>query len=805
MWSDLRYGLRQLFKNPGFFVIAVLTLALAIGANTAIFSAIDAVLLHPLAYQQPDQLVVIVENLQHVALSRIAPSAPEFEDVRKWSNSFSQIAAVVAGSASLTGDGPAESLLSERITASAFPLFKVKPVIGGLFNESNEQTGNDHVVEISLSLWIKRFGANPAIVGRKIELNDESYQVAGVIDPIFDYAVTADVWMPLVFTPSDIQPGSSRPHNVDVVARMKPGVTIQQARDEFRRISARFGQQYPAGYPSTTGFSLEILPLAERQAGNLRTPLLVLIAAVGALMLIACANVSNLLLARAMLRRREMSIRAALGAARSRVIRQLLTESLLLSFAGGVAGVLFALLALRLYVQFGPQNLIHGTQPGINGWVMGFSLLISIAASMIFGLAPAIDTSRINLADALKEGARGSSGGRRVLRELMVATEVAVSLILLIGAGLLIRSFIRLANTSPGFQTENILTAQIAMPASRYGGLSPTDEQQARRAIFTRSWLERVRALPGVRLAGASDLLPFSGAAGSSISIVNHPPDPTAPTQIAYQTRVTPGFFKAMGIPLLRGRDFTPADELGRYVIVDETLVKKFFGNLDPLGQQITLPIARANFTIIGVCGSAKLRDLATPAPARAYYAGPQVPVPVVTLIISTPSDPQALATAIRRETAALDASLPIDFKTMQAVIADSLARQRFSIQLMGAFAALAALLSAIGIYGVLAYLVDQRRRELGIRKALGAASWDIIGLVIRQGSIPVGVGLAIGVAGAFALTRLLKSLLYEVSATDPLIFATFCVGLSAVALVAMIVPAKRAASVDPLMSLRDE
>jgi len=803
--SDLRYALRQLFKNPGFFIIAVLTLAIAIGANTAIFSAIDAVLLHPLAYEHPDQLVMVVENMQHFALFRIAPSAPEFEDVRQWSNSFSQIAAVIPGTASLTGDGQAENFLSERITASAFPLLAVKPVIGGLFSEANEHTGNDHVVEISRSLWIRRFGANPSIVGRKIDLNGESYQVVGVIDPIFDYTITADMWIPLVFTPADIQPGSSRPHNVDVVARMKTGLTIHQVRDEFRRISARFGRQYPAGYPSTTGFSLEIIPLAERQTGNLRTPLLVLIAAVGALMLIACANVSNLLLAKAILRRKEISVRAALGATRGRVIRQLLTESLMLSFAGGAAGVLLAFLALRLYAHFGPQNLIHGTQPRINGWVMGFSLLISIAASVIFGLAPAIDTSRINLADALKEGARGSSGGRRILREIMVATEVAMSLILLIGAGLLIRSFILLANTSPGFQTENVLSAQVALPASHYGGLGPTDEQQARRAVFTRSWLERVRALPGVHAVGASDLLPFSAAAGSSVTIVNHPPDPNAPTQIAYQTRVTPGFFQAMGIPLLRGRDFASGDELGHVAIVDETLVKKFFGNLDPLGQQMTLPIARANFTIIGICGPAKLRDLASPAPARAYYFGRQAPIPVVTLIISTANNPQALETAIRRETATLDGSLPIDFKTMRTVIADSLARQRFSIQLMSVFAALAAVLAAIGIYGVLAYLVDQRRRELGIRKALGAASGNIIGLVIRQGSIPVGTGLLLGIVGAFALTRLLKSLLYEVSATDPLIFAVFSAALSAVALIAMIVPAQRAARVDPLVSLREE
>ncbi|HLW75787.1 MAG TPA: ABC transporter permease [Bryobacteraceae bacterium] len=805
MLSDLRYALRQLLKSPGFFAVAVLTLALAVGANTAIFSAIDAVLLHPLSYPSPDQLVMVVENMEHYSLSRMAPSAPEFKDVAKWSNSLSQFAAVTPGNVSLYSDGQAEDLLSQRITASAFTLLQVKPVLGGLFSEENEHAGSDHIVIISRALWMKRFGADRSIVGRKIELNRETYQVAGVIDPILDYRATADVWTPLVFTPQDIEPGSSRPHNVDVIARLKPGVTLEQARAELQRVSKRFGEQYAANYPANLGFSLEPLPLSERQAGNLKTPLLVLIAAVGALMLIACANISNLLLARAMLRRKEMSIRAALGAARSRVIRQLLTESLLLAVIGGGAGILLALYALRLYTQFGPQNLIHGTQPALNGWVMAFSLLISIAASMIFGVAPAIDTSRTNLADALKEGARGSSGGRRLLRESMVAAEVAISLILLIGAGLLIRSFVRLANTNPGFRTENVLSAIVSLPASEYGTLTPTPEQHARRVVFIRSWLERVRALPGVVAAGSIDFVQFNGGIGSSIFVVNHPPDANAPTQVAYQSRVSPGYLQTMGVPILRGRDFTPADETGSYAIVDATLVKKFFGNLDPIGQQVSLPIPGGNFTVIGVAGATKFRDLAADPVPRAYYFGPHVAVPVVTLMIQSASDPTALTAAIRHETARLDPSLPVTFKTMEEIVADSFARQRFAIQLMAVFSALAALLAAIGIYGVLAYLVDQRRRELGIRKALGAREADVIGLVLRQGSIPVGAGVAIGIAGAFGLTRLLKSLLYQVSATDPLIFAILPIALLLVALLAMAVPARRAASVDPLVSLREE
>jgi putative ABC transport system permease protein len=800
MFQDVRYAFRQLLKTPGFSIVAILTLALAIGANTAIFSAIDAVLLHPLSYPEPDRLVAVLDTMQHFNLRKMAPSAPEFEDYRKWSTSFSQMGASNQTQMSITGDGQAENLATLKVTANVFPMLSVKPVLGGLFAEENEQVGNDHVVLISRSLWIKRFAADRSIAGRKIQLNRESYQILGVIDPILDQRVSADLFTPLSFRPQEIDPGTSRPHNIDIVARLKPGVSIAQAREEFGRIAQRFLTQYPNNYNPGMQFSIDVDPLAERQAGNLRTPLLVLIAAVGALMLIACANISNLLLARAMLRRKEISIRAALGAQRSRLIRQLLTESLLLSVVGGTAGILLALYSLHLYVQFGPRNLILGTQPSINGWVMSFSLLISMAASILFGFAPALDTSRTNLAETLKEGARGSSGGRRLLRESMVAGEVAVSLILLIGTGLLIRSFVRLANTNPGFRTENLTTAVVGLPPNQY-------REPARSAAFIRSWLERVRALPGVRSAAATDFIQFGGGAGSSVAIVGHPPDPNTPTQVVFQSRVSPGYFQTMGIPLLRGRDITPSDELGTppVVVIDETVVKKFFQNLDPIGMQINLPLPGANFTVIGVAGATKSRDLSGDPMPRAYYFGPQVPVQVVTIMIQGVNDPAGLTSAIRHEAAALDPNLPVVIKPMDTILSDSLARQRFSIQLMAVFAAMAVLLAAIGIYGVLAYLVDQRQRELGIRIALGARAGDVLGLVFRQGSVAVVAGLIVGVAGAFGLTRLLKSLLFEVSATDPLIFVGVSAGLVLVALVAMWVPAWRATRVDPLSALHHD
>jgi putative ABC transport system permease protein len=799
MLQDFRFALRQLLKSPGFSVVAVLTLALAIGANTAIFSAVDAVLLHPLSYPHPGRLVVARENLLRYGLTNLEPTAPEMMDIRRLATSFSQVGAARGVDATLTGSGQPEDLEALRVTASVFPMLGATPVAGNLFTGDDEQLGRDHVAIISEGLWTRRFGADPSIVGKNIQINREPYRVAGVVRQSRSYPLNADIWMPLAFTREELAPGSSGRHDVDVIGRLKPGITIERARDEFRGIAARMGELYPDQYPSSLGFSIDLERLAQRQAGDLRMPLLVLIAAVGALMLIACANVSNLVLARAMLRRREISIRVTLGAARGRIIRQLLTESLLLAAIGGTAGVLLAMYALRLYANLGPQNLIHGIQPGINMWVMGFSLLLSVGASVLFGFAPAVDTSRVELSEASKEGARGSSAGRRWLRESMVAGEVAVSLILLIGAGLLLRSFVRLERTSPGFSSENVLTAQVSLPVTDY-------REPAQRAAFARSLLDRVRSLPGVRSASAATSIPYGGGPEGPLEIVGHPWNPNAPAQLAMQTRASPGYFQTLRIPILRGLDIRPSDEQGSppVAVVDET-VAKFFPNLDLVGMQVRLAIPRSIFTIVGIAGPTKSRDLSGPPTPRIYYSGPQVPGNLVALMIKTAGDPTQLISAVRHETATLDSNLPVSFKPMDQWVADSLARQRFSIQLMAAFAAIAALLAAIGIYGVLAYLVDQRRRELGIRMALGAHPGEILALVLRQGSVPVAAGLIAGMSGAFGLRRLLRSLLYEVSATDPLVFAAVSLGLILVSLVAMSIPAQRATRVDPLEALRQE
>jgi putative ABC transport system permease protein len=801
VFHDLQFAFRQLLKSPGFSLVAILTLALAIGANTAIFSAIDAVLLHPLPYPDPDRLVIVQETLPRYALHGIAPTAPDYAEFRRQATCFSQVAAVTGAVATLTGDGQPEDVPALRVTASAFPMLGVVPVVGGLFTSDDDQPGRDHVAILSEGLWTRRYGRDPSIVGKNIQINLESYRVAGVIRPILDYRVAAGLWMPLAFAPSETAPGMRSPHNIDVIGRLKPGGSIQKARDEFRRIAAFIVEHYPNQASMDRGFSLDLEPLAEKQAGDLKTPLLVLIVAVGALMLIACANVSNLLLARAMKRCGEIGIRSALGASRLRLIRQLLTESLLLASIAGGAGTLLALYGLRLYAQFGPADLIHGARPSINAWVMGFSLFVSIAASMLFGIAPALETSRIDLTEALKEGSRGSTVGRRLLRESMVAFEVCASLVLLIGAGLLVRSFVRLEHTSPGFQSEKVLTAFVSLPAAQY-------REPSQRAAFARSVLERIRSIPGVRSAATIDFLPYNGGPGSGgVEIAGHPRNPNEPQQIIWQTRASPGFFETLGIPLLRGRDIAASDEQGSpgAAVVDEITAEKLFPNADPIGMQITVPLAGSTFTVIGVVAATKSRSLSAPPEPRIYYFGPQVPFGSLAIVTKTARDPLALVSAVRHEVAALDSNLPVELLTMDQILADSLARQRFSIQLMTVFAALAGLLAAIGIYGVLAYLVDQRRREFGIRIALGARSADVLALVLRQGLVPVAAGMIGGIAGALGLTRLLKSLLYEVSATDPLIFGAVSIGLIAVSLAAMFIPALRATRVSPLDALRHE
>jgi len=801
MRQDLRTAVRQLVKNPGFTAVAVLTLALAIGANTAIFSAVDGILLHPLPYAHPEQLMTVTENLKKFSLNKIPASPPEVMDYRRMITCMSYQAGVQGMAYTVTGKGDPETAPALRVSASVFPMLEVKPILGTVFTAEEETPGKDRVVLISEGFWKRRFGSDPNIVGKDIQLNQESYKILGVIPTILEYRQTGDLYTPLSFTAADIGPQGRGRQSTDVVGRLKAGVSVEQANAEIQTVAARIARENPQNYPATFGYTLQVEPLSDKVTGDLKTPLQVLIAAVGAVMLIACANVSNLLLARAVTRRKEISLRAALGAARFRIVRQLLTESALLSVVAGLTGLLLAYGAVYFFREFGPAGLIRTPHVGINLWVTLFTVLLSLAASVIFGLVPALEASRVDLNDALKDTSRGATGGRRILRESMVAIEVAMSLVLLIGAGLLIRSFVKLEGADPGFRPDHLLTFQLILPPTQYS-------EPVRLAQFERSLLDRLRGLPGVTSASAVDMLPFSGAdGGGSFGIEHHPFDAGMPTPIAGYRKAAPGFVETMGIPLLRGRSFAPSDDFGAPLValVNDALVRRYFPKEDPLGLKVAGGDGKF-CTIIGIVGSAKQRDLSTEAPLAIYFPALQIPGNSIGITMRTTGDPLAMVNAARLEVSTLDPNLPLArIATMEQRLADSVARQRFSIQLMGAFAAIAAILAAIGIYGVLAYLVDQRRREIGIRMALGAGTGNVLKLVLGQGTLPVAIGLVGGIAGAFALTRLLKSLLYEVSATDPLVFAGVSGGLIAVALIAMSVPARRATRVDPLEALRHE
>lgn len=796
MLQDLRYALRQLARSPGFALIAMVTLALAIGAATSIFSAGDAVLLHPLPYPDPDQLVIVQENLPAHGLSGVAPDPEDFATFQREATSLARIAAMIGGDVTLTGDGPPEAVPDARVSAGMFPMLGVVPILGALFTSAEEQKGNDRVAVLSEALWRRRYAADRSIVGKNIQVDRVSYRVAGVIKMTSLYRTKAELWLPLAFAPLEVAAGTNGPHYVNVIGRLRPGVTIERAREEFGGIAARLVERYPIQVSQDRGFGLDVFPLAERQAGDLRMPMLVLLAAAGALMLIACANVSNLVLARGVARWRELGIRSALGAARGLLLQLLLTESLLLALAAGAVGALLAFGALRLFAIHGPEGLIRGTQPAMNGWAMFFSVAVSLAATVLFGLAPALAVSRVDFAGALKEGSRGSTASRRLLREFMVALEIAASFVLLITTGLLVRSFVRLAHEDPGFRYQSVLTAAVSLPPEQY-------RTPAQRIEFARSLLERARALPGVESAATVDIIPYNGGAGSALRI---PGDPNPPGQVVRQTRASPELFQTLGIPLLSGRDFIASDEQAPgAAIVDENVARLFFPNRDPIGRSVTLGIAGGTFPIVGVVRAIRSGNLAAPPLDRLYYLGPQDPIPTVALIAKTKANPVELSNAIRREIAALDPDLPVTPETMEQVVADSLDRQRFSVTLMSAFAALAALLAAIGIYGVLAYLVDQRRREFGVRVALGARSADVLALVLGQGGIPVSIGLGAGLAAALGVTRLVKSLLYQVSPTDPPVFAAVALSLATIALAAMWVPARRAMRVDPMETLRAE
>ncbi len=800
MWQDLRYGARKLRKSPGFSLVAVMTLALGIGANTAIFSVVNAVLLRPLPFEQPEQLVrVFGTNARRNSFSR-PHSYMNFSDLRAQNQSFEAMAAYTGATAALSGDDAPEQITGVISSGDIFRVLKAQPLMGRLLAPEDERPGGSAVAVISHGLWQRRFGGDPEIVGRLIKLDGREREIVGVTPADFSFEFVtgaADFWMPIDPAAGPYQSRGSI--FLEAIGRLKPGVPLEQASADLAAAASRLEQQYQ---DSNAGIGVRLAAAQEDLVGDVRPTLLVLLGAVGFVLLIACANVANLLLARSAGRHREIAVRRALGAWRGRIVRQLLTESLLIAFAGGLLGLLFALWGVKLLSAFVPENVPRFGETSLDLRVLGFTLAASVLTGLLFGIAPALHSSRFDLNEALKEGGRGGTDGRSRtrVRSLLIVSEVALSLVLLVGAGLLIKSFVKLRNTDPGFDPSNTLTASLSPDPVRYDTAEKVTD-------FHRRLAERVRALPGVESVGGVTPLPLSENNYSfSFSVVGQPPLPPGQQQSASARFVSPDYFRAQGVPLRAGRVFTEQDKADApdVIIVNEAFARRYFTGVAPLGQRLRLGVNNIEGEVVGVVGDIRGASLAT-TPAPEYY----VPAAAVsfgdmTLVVRTANDPASLTPALRKVVAEMDKELPLyDVGTMESLVARSVARQRFSMTLVGVFAVLALLLSAVGIFSVMSLLVAQRTHEIGIRMALGARPGDILSMVVRQGVVLTLVGVGVGLAAAVALTRLMSGLLYEVSATDPVVYGGITALLVAVALLACYVPARRATKVDPLIALR--
>jgi putative ABC transport system permease protein len=805
LWQDLRYGLRMLLKNPGFTIVAVVALALGIGANSAIFSVVNTVLLRPLPYKEPERLVMVWEDDTKHGYPRDTPAAANYIDWRDQNQVFESMAAIADLSFNLTGVGEPERIDGKRVSANLFPLLGVEPQLGRTFSPEENRPGANRVVVMSHGLWQRRFGSDPKIIGQSLNLNGESYTVVGVMPPTFQFPSRDDqLWVPIAFDSKEA--ANRRRHYLQVIARMKPGITLQRSQAEMKAIAARLQQQYP---DDNTDLGAAVTPLHEHVAGDIKPALLVLLGAVGFVLLVACANVANLLLARAAGRQKEIAVRIALGASRLRLIRQFLTESILLAALGGGVGLLLSVWGVNLLKAFIPENISQAKAITIDAKVLVFTLLVSLLTGLIFGLAPATQASNFNLNETLKEGGRDSAAGSRGnrIRGMLVIAEVAVSLILLIGAGLLINSFLRLRSVDPGFRSDNLLTMKIALAKQKY-------PDQTQRSAFYTELLRRVEALPGVRAAAVTNWIPLVRQGDSvGVTIEGRPAPEPGKMPIVVTRIISPHYFSTMGIQLLQGRGFDAqqdrADSAG-VAVISETMARRFWPGEDPLGKRITPGTPESPddwLTIIGVVKDVRQFELnADPKPqmyltyTQAGFFEPR------DLVVSTGVEPLSLATTVRRTVWEIDKDQPVsNISTMEDVLSESIARQRFSMLLLGIFAALALVLAAVGIYGVMSYSVAQRTREFGIRIALGAQGSDVLKLAVGGGLKLVLVGVLIGLAAAFILTRVMSSLLFGVSATDPTTFITISLVLISVSVLASYIPARRATKVDPMIALRYE
>jgi putative ABC transport system permease protein len=819
LWQDMRYGARMLLKQPGFTLIALLTLSLGVGANTAIFSVINAVLLRPLPYTESERLALY--NERSPQMDGMSISWPNYTDWRAQQRVFEEMAVFNRGDYNLTGAGEPERIQAGQVTSSLFTTLRSHASLGRVFTADEDKPGGPPVVVLSYGLWHRRFAGDPQIVGKTLSFNDRAYTVIGVMPQGFRFPSRVEMWVP-VGQLSDQPSWKQRGNHPGLygVARLKPGVTIEQARADLDNIAAGLEKLYPG---SNQDNRVRIIPLIENYVSDVRRALWVLFGAVGFVLLIACANIANLLLARATTRSKELAVRAALGAGRWRIVRQLLTESLLLAVMGGALGLLLATWGVDIILKTSPDAIPRSQEIGMDSRVFTFTMAVSVLTGLVFGLIPAWQASKVDAYETLKEAGRGNSGSRQWLRSSLVVTEVAAALVLLVGAGLLIRSFYRLHQVDPGFSYERLWSANIMLPEQKYG-----TEQ---RIEFWRRLTERLRAVPGVEAAAVSSGLPLGNNGWqTSFTIEGRPAPPPGQTPLMEACLVSSDYFRAMGIPLRAGRYFSEQDahrpptgplpsdlgEEGRYyfglnaIIIDEEFARRHWPNDDAVGKRVRLGGSDPNAplaTVVGVVGRVKMESLSGGTNyVQGYFHSLQLPFRGMTAVIKSSVEPAGLTAAVRSQVAALDSSQPIyNIRTMEKIRDESVAAEKLNLTLLILFASVALVLALVGIYGVMSYAVTQRTHEIGIRVALGAQGPDVLRLVVGQGMLLAGAGVVIGLAMAYGLTRLMSALLFSVKPTDLPTFTVVTVLLAVVALVACWIPARRAAKVDPMVALRCE
>jgi predicted permease len=817
--QDIRYAVRAFAKNPGFTMAAVLSLAIGIGANTSIFSVANALLLRPLPYRDANRLVILWNRSPGLNITEDWFSPAQYLDIKNGHQGFEQVAIAIGGNYNLTGEGEPERAGVTRVSSNLLPMLGVSAERGRLFVPDEDSPGAPATAVLTEGMWARRYGRDPKAIGKSITISGQPYEVVGILPqsfalprevlPLLDGTEQTEIFLPLPLASSAAQIRTNEDYNI--VGKLKPGVSVAQAQAEMDTITARLRRDYPENYPPNGGLTFSIVPLREQVVGNVRLALLVLLASVGLVLLIACANVANLLLSRAVARQQEIAVRTALGASRWRIMRQLLTESVLLGLGGGALGILMCFCSLRWIHVLGTKSIPRLQDVGVDGRALLLTVLLSVCSGILFGLAPALRVTRLDLNSTLKDASRGSAGTSAVwghgnnVRRLLVVSELAISVVLLIGAGLLIRSFARLQNVSPGFNAQNVLTFDLTMTGRKYG------DKQAILNTYRQLW-DRLEHVPEVSAAGGVTSLPLSQAyAWTPITVEGRTPLPGEKFLNADERIVGGHYFEAMGIPLRRGRFFNQQDDASkpRVVLVDEYMAEQVWPGQDPIGKRIHIVELKSDDpwqTVVGVVGRVKQDALDSDPRIAFYLPQTQYPTRAMTVALRSGNDPSGVLSAVKNELRKLDADLPMYYvRTMQQRVGESLARRRFSMLLLAVFAGVALALATIGIYGVMAYLVNQGTREIGIRVALGATRRNIVSLVVRQ-AMTLGLsGVAIGLAGAFLLTRLMRSLLFGVEATDPVTFVGIALLLGLVAPLASYIPARRASRVDPLVALRHE